>query len=168
MELAIAIYAAFVATGGIAWQVYVWSHRRRPDVRVTTRPYMTEEKPPEESWEEFFPYRAEGTSSEGGMTFYPMVEVVVVNHGETNEVAEDVGIAAVEPGGLFRSSGAGAAIGSAEREGPDKPLPPGGFIKLKFPEHRLPEKVRETGRFVGYAQLVSGSRVESSPDRLIR
>ncbi|MGO9960776.1 MAG: hypothetical protein ACLP50_33160 [Solirubrobacteraceae bacterium] len=35
MTTALAIYAAMVATGGIAWQIYTWRHGRRPHIVVT-------------------------------------------------------------------------------------------------------------------------------------
>jgi hypothetical protein len=165
--LIVAIYAAVIATVGFFWQVYSWRVMRRPDVRVRVRQYETSARPPQEDWEETFPERPEDLSEQGDeLKFYPELEVVVVNVGETTEVAEDVGIASVERGGIIGSVGAGAAIGGGTKRKPDKQLPPGGVIKLRFPAHRLPVKVREGGEFVGYAELVSGRRVESERDRL--
>lgn len=159
MEVAafiIAVLAMLTGGGSLAWQVYTWKQQRRPDVRVSVRHMATTQQPTLDAWDKHISSITEEEMQ--SQSFFYELTVVVVNHGATTEVVEEVGIATTEHG-----AGMGGA-GPARTE--DVELPPGGVIKEQFSLHQLPETVRKGGAFVGYATLVSGPRVEAR-DRLV-
>lgn len=157
LALLIAGYAALVATASLGWQVYVRRQQRKPNVLLTVRhagPFgrmmvQSSEHPPRPD-EGTMPVHAEY-----------VLDIVVVNRGETTEVVEAIGVDPVLPESGGRPD---PPLWFHER---NEQLAPGDAIKHTVPVSQLIPGASAAGvEFVAYAALASGLRVEAPPDRV--